>query len=231
MLSKFSQATIDEINKQLIPCVINGASDALAALQVSLSENGERNYCGNYSLGCTIYENILNRLQEAIDNSDTFLYFLKNNVLEIHAPNGLSKIQLQCCRVDAKTRLPTNSGSTKLKAQQQYFLSEDIKAISLKHGTYIIGYDIDPERGLGCIALQQLICTDGKSYSTDILYIFHEAQKQIEPEFVGTPTVVRVGTTNLANLPDQDTTPVALKEDGTPSITRVGSRKLAAQNN
>lgn len=228
---KFNQETIDEIDRQIIPCIINGARDALAALQVSLSENGDRNYCGNYSLGCTVYENILNRIQEAIDNSTFFSYYFKNNVLEVHITQGVSKISLQCCRVDAKTRLPTNSGSTKLKAQQQYFLSEAIEAIGVKHGTYIIGYDIDPERGLGDITLQRLICTDGKNYSTEILYVFHEAQRQIVPETIATPTVVRVDIAGLAKLSDQDTTPVSFTGDGMPSVTRTSPRKQTAQNN
>ena len=189
--------TIEQIKSVIIPEIKGAAEESLRAYEQGAREDGGNNF-DNYTLGCTCWSSLYNRLDRKLTQHPFFSKETYKKILTITCPNGDDLLKFYVSRVDEKGRVPRAGKSIKMQLREQAFLSTEIQSIIARSGSsvFMIGYDISHLKGLGKITFDMLSMIDRKHFQSDTLYVF-EGDDHIIPahhtpqEEIKRPTVIR----------------------------------------
>lgn len=177
---KLSPETIEQIMNVIIPEIKGAAEESLRAYEQGAREDGGNNF-DNYTLGCTCWSSVYNRLDRKLTQHPFFSKKTYKKVLTITCPNGDSQLKFYVSRVDEKERVPRAGKSIKMQLQEQAFLSAEIQSIIAhsESSVFMIGYDISPLTGLGKITFDMLSMIDRKHFQSVTLHVFEGEEHTI----------------------------------------------------
>lgn len=187
---------IEQIKRVILPEIRAAANDALRAFETGKTADGE-NFFDNYSLGCCCWNNLYNRLNRKLDESDFFKKDTRRRVLSISCPNGDGSLTFYASRVNAETRVPRAGKSIKLLLREQYFLCAEVEELlcSSPRNVYILGYDLDAENGLGQITLNLLYAAGKNRFQTKAVHDFTAPRKLPAPSLAPPENISRPAVT------------------------------------
>ncbi len=203
MPAPYSPETCSHIDVEIVPHIIAGVRDSLAAYEQGFDPDEDRNFFDNYMLGCSVWNNIYNRISHYKTNFTYFDVKDYKKVLEIF-PKG-SPTPFYISRVGEDIRIPRSDLCIKRLAQEQLFLSDILRESARKNGLFYLGYDLDGVRGLGDITLELLTHVRWRTFQSETLHIFRVASSSTfvtrpEPENITPPHPMRKQTAELAKL-------------------------------
>lgn len=213
MPAPYSQEIISHIDAEIVPHIIAGTGDSLAAYEQGFDPDEDRNFFDNYMLGCSVWNNIYNRIYYY---RTSFLYFdvkVYRKVLEIF-PKGNTR-PFYISRVGEDLRIPRTGLTIKRLAQEQLFLSGALQNSAREKGVFYLGYDLDGVRGLGDITLELLTHVRGRTFQAETLQTFQKTSDSTfvarpEPENIIPPRPMRKQPAELAKSNKKDKNNAAL---------------------
>ncbi|MBQ4077107.1 MAG: hypothetical protein IJD65_05530 [Mailhella sp.] len=169
-----------------------------------------RNHNSKFTFSCNCFGNLSGRLnwkfgRYRLENGDPF---------ELDHEKGLAVlcrfqseiVRVYISKVAADTRIPRGGRRVKQAAKDSsLFLSEEIEkmltpSLSKEDGedVFMLGYDADPEKGLGKICLSKVIF-QGKKFVSQHIHEFRRTEvtptyEAIQPEIISYPEVRLVGS-------------------------------------
>ncbi len=180
----------EKIEEEIIPELIEAGKNVLIAHSAD-PENFD-----NYFVGCACWNNVFSRLVRLCSKSNFFSGKPYGNTLEVKAVAESKPISFYVARVDEKTRIPNAGKSIKRLAQEQLFLSDEVRTIAENSGVYTLGYDINHINGLGVITFDILTYISQRNYQPTTIFTFdvnlpEQTYTLTAPETVAKPAVTR----------------------------------------
>lgn len=217
MPTPYSPEIISHIHTEIVPHITAGARDSLAAYEQGMDPDADRNFFSNYMIGCSVWDNIYNRI---LHYRITFIHFdikVYRKIMEIF-PEG-NPTPFYISRVGEDIRIPKAGRSIKRLAQEQLFLCDDFKNRAREKGIFYLGYNIDGVRGLGDITLELLTHVKGNTFQAETLHSFRAVSpitfiKRPAPEQIAPARPARKQASQLARRGEDGTHTAAAKASG-----------------
>ena len=213
MPAPYSSEILSHIDAEIVPHIITGTRDSLAAYEQGFDPDEDRNFFDNYMLGCSVWNNIYNRIYYHRMSFLNFKVTAYTKVLKIFPVDNPTPFYIS--RVGEDIRIPKTGLTIKRLAQEQLFLSDELQNFAREMGVLYLGYDLDGIRGLGDITLELLTHVQGRTFQPETLHTFRSASGSAfaarpEPENIIPPRPMRKQPAELAKLNKKDKNNAAL---------------------